>query len=225
MAVGDKERVSHVIRRLSMGVGSDTVERVHNTDDAIAVGLDLSAPAPKPIDFPIPQSYQEARNVRAIAEAIAWWVEQMRTSPRLIEERLVWFWHDHFASSVAKVRVPYLMWQQHLTIRQHATGSFVGLLKAISKDPAMLIYLDGVTNSAKQVNENFGREVLELFTLGRNNGYTQQDVVQGSRAYSGWIVNVPGRVKNAGAAQALAKFPPWSAVFVPQRHDSGRKAY
>ena len=61
----------------------------------------------------------------------------------MIEERLVWFWHDHFATSLAKVRSPYLMWQQQLTIRRHATGNFAELLKAMSRDPAMILYLDG----------------------------------------------------------------------------------
>ena len=127
----------------------------------------------------------------------------MQSSPRLIEERLVWFWHDHFASSVAKVRVPYMMWQQHLLLRNHATGNFAELLHAVSKDPAMLWYLDGVTNSARAVNENFGREVMELFTLGRGN-YTEQDVVEASRAFTGWAVNILGLPQLAALSKAVA---------------------
>ena len=134
---------------------------------------------------------------------------------RLIEERLVWFWHDHFATSLAKVRNPYLMWTQHLTIRRHATGNFADLLGAIATDPAMLLYLDGAKSTAAQRNENFGRECLELFTMGRDGGYTQDDVVAASRAFTGWVIDTPGR-QSSGLADA-----PWHAAFVPRRHDDG----
>jgi uncharacterized protein (DUF1800 family) len=133
----------------------------------------------------------------------------------MVEERLVWFWHDHFATSIAKVPSPYLMWQQHVTIREHATGSFATLLKAMSRDPAMLVYLDGVLSSGVNRNENFGRECLELFTMGRDAGYTQDDVVAASRAFTGWIVNYPGRVVGNGGA--------WQSSFVRQRFDAGQK--
>ncbi len=155
--------------------------------------------------------------MRDVLAMVDWWVDRMQSPERLVEERLTWFWHDHFATSVAKVRVPYLSYQQHLTLRQHATGSFADLLGAVAKDPAMLIYLDGITNTATERNENFGRECLELFTLGREGGYTQDDVVAASRAFTGWVVVVPDRPRltRLGA--------PWSAAFVPGRHDGGTK--
>ena len=176
-----------------MGVHVDVARTVDDTDAAIDVALDLSAPAAQPLELAAPADYEAARNVQAIAEPIAWWIGRMASSDRLVEERLVWFWHDHFATSIAKVRVPYLMWQQHLTIRQHATGNFAELLHAIARDPAMILYLDGITNAAQERNENFGRECLELFTMGRDGGYTQNDVVEASRAFTGWVVNIPGR--------------------------------
>ena len=201
-----------------MGVHAPLVERLDDTDAAIKAALDLSAPAAAPLEFPVPASVDEARQVGAIAQPIAWWLERMASGDRLIEERLVWFWHDHFATSIAKVRFPYLMWQQHLTLRQHATGNYADLLRAVSRDPAMLFYLDGITNAAQERNENFGRESLELFTMGRDGGYTQNDVVEASRAFTGWVVKVPGR-------PFARRLPgePWSAVFVPQRHDFGTK--
>jgi Protein of unknown function (DUF1800) len=108
------------------------------------------------------------------------------------------------------------MWKQHLTLRAHATGNFAELLKAVAKDPAMLLYLDGITNAATQRNENFGRECLELFTMGRDGGYTQDDVVAVSRAFTGWVVDLPGRVGDRLDA-------PWNAVFLPLRHDRAVK--
>ncbi len=203
-----------------MGAHPDLVAGLDSTDAAIARVLDLSGPAPQvPLGTP-PASYDSQRPIE-IVPTIGWWIDQMRSAPRLIEERLVWFWHDHFATSLAKVRVPYLMAQQHATVRAHATGSFADLLHAMAKDPAMLDYLDGNGNAVGKVNENFGRECLELFTMGIGGGYTQRDVVEASRAFTGWVVNVPGRrysqqLERLGAA-------PWQAILIPQRHDSGSK--
>ena len=201
-----------------MGVHVDVVRTVESTTDAIDTALDLSTPAPQPLEFPVPADYEAARNVGAIAQPIGWWLGRMASGERLVEERLVWFWHDHFATSIAKVRIPYLMWQQHLTLREHATGNFGELLHAMARDPAMILYLDGITNAVQERNENFGRECLELFTMGRDGGYTQNDVIEASRSFTGWVVNIPGRP----FARAL-RGDPWTAVFLPQRHDAGSK--
>jgi uncharacterized protein (DUF1800 family) len=214
------ERIAHVVRRGSMGAHPDVVSQLDSTDAAIARVLDHSGTSPTvPLGTP-PASYDTQRPIE-IVPTISWWIDQMRSSPRLIEERLVWFWHDHFATSLAKVRVPYLMAQQHATVRAHATGSFADLLHAMAKDPAMLLYLDGIGNAVGQVNENFGRECLELFTMGIGGGYSQRDVVEASRAFSGWVVNVPGR----RYSQRLERFgaAPWQAIAIPQRHDAGIK--
>ena len=112
-----------------------------------------------------------------------------------------------------------MMWQQHLLLRQHATGNFADMLHTVSKDPAMLWYLDGVTNTAHAVNENFGREVMELFTIGRGN-YTEQDVVEASHAFTGWAVNILGLPRLAGLSKLA---PPWKATFLAARHDNGTK--
>jgi len=202
-----------------MGPQPDLVASTKDADAAIARALELTAPAATPPTIAPPPNYDTAQTAGALQQPITFWLEQMAASPRLVEERLVWFWHDHFATSVAKVRVPYLMWQQHLLIRQHATGNFADLLHAVSKDPAMLWYLDGITNTVRERNENFGREVMELFTLGRGN-YTEQDVVEASRAFTGWVVNIPGRPQSAALDAITA---PWNAGFLPARHDRGSK--
>jgi uncharacterized protein (DUF1800 family) len=203
-----------------MGAHPELLTTLRDTDAATARALDLSAPAATPITFPAPADSDTARNLAAIGAPIVWWLGRMQSDERLVEERLVWFWHDHFATSLAKVRVPYLMWQQHLTLRQHATGNYADLLKAMARDPAMLVYLDGVTNTVQQRNENFGREVLELFTMGRDGGYTQDDVVAASRAFTGWTVNIPGR-----PGTQVANSSPWNASLVARRHDAGAKTF
>jgi uncharacterized protein (DUF1800 family) len=213
-----RAEVAHVLRRLSMGPQPDLVAGIRDADVAIARALDLTAPADAPLALEPPADYEAGRDVAQIAAPIGWWIGQMQRSPRLVEERLVWFWHDHFATGLQKVRVPYLMWQQHVLVRRHATGNFATLLKEISRDPAMLLYLDGITNSVRERNENFGREVMELFTIGRGS-YDEHDVVEASRAFTGWVVNVPGRP----AARALTN-PPWTSTFVPARFDAGTKS-
>lgn len=221
MSTSERERVSHVVRRLSMGVHPDLVAGLESTDVAIARALDLSVgTAPVPPAMEPPASYDTQRPIEIVG-TIAWWLDQMRGNPRLIEERLVWFWQDHFATSIAKVRVPYLVHQQHVTVRAHATGSFAELLHAIAKDPAMLVYLDGTSNATGVVNENFGRECLELFTMGIGGGYQQQDVVEASRSFSGWVVNVPGR-RFSSRLSALGAAP-WESIFIAPRHDAGEK--
>ncbi len=153
-------------------------------------------------------------DIAKLAEPVQSWITSMVESPRLIEERLLWFWHDHFATAIQKVRIPYLLWRQHLTLREHATGSFRELLSAVSTDPAMLLYLDGARNNAEQVNENYAREVMELHTMGTGH-YAQTDVTEAAEALTGWVVNIP----YAPAAQRfLSDYEPWEAVFIPQRH-------
>lgn len=204
------ERTAHVLRRL--GLGSRPQPPDLGPEAAVAMALDLGSPAARPPEIAAPASEDGARQ-GAAAEALGFWLEQMVASPRLVEERLVWFWHDHFATSLAKVRVPYLMWGQHLTVRRHATGSFAALLHDIARDPAMLIYLDGVSNAAGAINENFGREVMELFALGPGH-YTEADVVAAARSCSGWKVN---------RSRARDGVEPWEAVFVARLHDAGSK--
>ncbi|HSO95628.1 MAG TPA: DUF1800 family protein [Acidimicrobiia bacterium] len=215
-AVSDRERVAHVLRRLSMGSHPDLVGQLPDTDTAIARALALPGSPSVPPAMDAPASLKASQPAQ-IASLVSWWVDQMESSTRLIDERLTWFWSDHFATSLRKVRAPYLMRQQHATIRAHATGSFADLLHAVAKDPAMLIFLDGITNTAGKVNENFGRECLELFTMGRDAGYTQDDVVAASRSFTGWVVNVAGTP--ASARLTALGIAPWVAGFLPARHD------
>lgn len=118
----------------------------------------------------------------------AWWMAQMLTTPSPLTEKMVLFWHNHFTSSLRKVRMPLLMYRQHMTLRRHALGNFGELLQAMARDPAMLIYLDGVASRKGQPNENFARELMELFTLGEGH-YTEQDVKEAARAFTGWSID------------------------------------
>ena len=114
---------------------------------------------------------------KQIAELRYWWMRRMALGPRPFQEKMTLFWHGHFATSFEKVRSPLFLWQQNESLRQNATGSFLQLLTAVAEDPAMLDYLDGERSNKNKPNENFAREVMELFTLGEGH-YTEQDVQQ-----------------------------------------------
>ena len=153
------------------------------------------APDTSPLQFPNPEtssaeekaSFAQAQAREGIALR-AWWVREMLTTPSPLTERMTLFWHNHFVSSQAKVRFARLMYRQNVTLRANATGNFGVLLHAMAKDPAMLVYLDGVRSRKGAPNENFAREVMELFTLGEGH-YTEQDVKGAARAFTGWSVD------------------------------------
>lgn len=118
-----------------------------------------------------------------------WWADRMVATPRPLEEKLTFFWHGHFATSESKVRDYRMMLVQNRMLRAQASGSFRDLLLGIMRDPAMLVYLDNGENVKGHPNENFGRELLELFTLGVGN-YTEEDIREASRAFTGWTNDV-----------------------------------
>jgi len=122
-------------------------------------------------------------------ELQSWWFTEMLTTASPLNERMTLFWHNHFVSSVRKVRSPQLMYRQNVLLRQHAFGNFGEMLRAVARDPAMVVYLDSASNRKGQPNENFAREVMELFTLGEGN-YSEDDIKEAARAFTGWSINI-----------------------------------
>ena len=118
-----------------------------------------------------------------------WWASRMLATPRPLEEKLTLFWHGHFATGENKVRDYRMMLRQNLMFRANASGRLQDLLVGILKDPAMLVYLDNGENVKAHPNENFGRELLELFTMGVGN-YSEHDVREAARAFTGWTNDV-----------------------------------
>jgi len=133
------------------------------------------------------QAEQRTRGQR-YEELRAWWVRKMLTTSSPLTERMTLFWHNHFTSGQDKVGYPQLMAQQNMLFRRGALGHFGELLHDVAKDPAMLQYLDGAGSRKGKPNENFAREVMELFTLGEGR-YSQQDVSEAARAYTGWTLD------------------------------------
>lgn len=118
----------------------------------------------------------------------AWWIQEMVATPSPLTEHMTLFWHNHFVSSMQKVKSPALMLAQNQLLRHDALDNFGDMLHAVAKDPAMIVYLDNLQNRKAQPNENFAREVMELFTLGIGN-YTEQDVREAARAFTGWSLD------------------------------------
>jgi len=117
-----------------------------------------------------------------------WWFERMLKTRAPLREKMVLFWHDHFATSVQKVRRPVLMMEQNRLFRERAFGDFKALTHAILRDPAMMLYLDTQNSRKGNPNENFAREVMELFTLGEGR-YSEADIKEAARAFTGYTLN------------------------------------
>jgi uncharacterized protein (DUF1800 family) len=130
------------------------------------------------------QQQRERDDRRQMRQIQRWWLRRMIESPRPLEEKMILFWHGHFATAYRPVENSYHMYLQNLFFRRHAAGSFADLLYGIIRDPAMLAYLDQNTSRRRNPNENLARELLELFGLGLGN-YTEQDIKEGARALTG----------------------------------------
>jgi hypothetical protein len=130
------------------------------------------------------QQFMQA-NRQAIEATIGWWLSRMAFGKYPLQEKLTFFWHGHFTTSAKDERAAILMWRQNELLRQNAAGNFETFVRAISRDPAMLDYLNNNENRKAHPNENYARELMELFTLGIGN-YTEDDVKQGARAFTGW---------------------------------------
>ena len=163
--------------------------------EPIYAAPDFTAQAP-PIPYRLLKSREEQQaqrqqQQREGLEMKAWWLREMMASPTPLRERMTLFWHNHFATSQQKVNRSQAMWKQQQVLRTHALGSFRGLLHDVAKDPATLIYLDGANSRKEAPNENFAREVMELFTLGEathGGNYSESDIREAARAFTGWSV-------------------------------------
>ena len=120
------------------------------------------------------------------AEMRRWWLQRMAESPRPLQEKLTLFWHDHFAVQYEKLYRTYMLYQQNQLFRTYGCDNYAALLRGITHDPAMIAYLDNNVNFKGSGNENLGREILELFSLGEGQGYTEEDLRQASRCLTGY---------------------------------------
>ncbi|MDX2199563.1 MAG: DUF1800 domain-containing protein [Phycisphaerae bacterium] len=211
-----RDKAAHLLRRAGFGGTAAEIDATFalGVEKAVSSLVDFESteytPAPpamspevaEPIDRREMRSKdeeerQKARMERnklerqALIEMRLWWLERMVESPRPLEEKMTLFWHGHFTSGAREVQRSWFLWEQNQMFRNKGFGSFRELVLSVSRDRAMLVYLDNVRNHARSPNENYARELLELFTLGTGN-YTEADIRAAARAFTGWSFNESG---------------------------------
>lgn len=211
----DRAAVAWLHRRIGFGLAPGELDRLaalgadavlHRLLDPDAQGVDAAPDPWADLDL---RSYDPTTATRDQRVApIAAWLVAMASTPRPLHEWIRWFWHGHLVSTLRVVRHPALLVDQLRLFGERGLGDLAGLLRAVTIDPAMLLYLDGATNQRGAVNENYGRELLELFALGIG-AYTEADVRAGATALTGWTVE-----RGTGAAR-----------FVARRHDDTPQTY
>ena len=178
-------RIAHLLRRAGFGTSPSELAQYCALGFEGAVDALLNTEAAPELEDPRAEVTNfDPNRLPSIQEL---WVARMVRSPRPLEERMTLFWHNHFAAANAKVNNPVWMWNQNELFRRHALGNFRELVHAVAKDPAMMRWLDTVLSKKGRPNENFARELFELFTLGIGN-YTEQDIKEAARAFTGWEV-------------------------------------
>jgi uncharacterized protein (DUF1800 family) len=151
--------------------------------------LRLAVKNAKPEDVQLLRQQENKLQGERMLELRGWWFNRMARGPKPFQEKMVLFWHGHFATSIEKLRgtpnSSYLMWRQNELFRQLATDNWLRLLIETGKDPAMLVWLDQWQSRKEHPNENYAREVMELFSLGEGH-YTEHDITEAARALTGW---------------------------------------
>jgi uncharacterized protein (DUF1800 family) len=204
----DRRKAAHLLRRAGFGASPEAIDR------AVAEGMEAAVEGLFDDATDEDEAYRKTfdaingrlLNFGEIEPVQAWWAYRMMTTRAPLREKLTLFWHGHFATGSEKVDDPRLMHRQIETIRRHAWGNVRELTLAIARDPAMLVWLDGESSTREHPNENFARELMELFTCGIGH-YTEADVQEAARAFTGW--------HRDGAA----------FVFHADDHDPGRKHF
>jgi len=222
----DLPRVAHLHRRAGFAAPWPVLERdlrdgPYGSVDRLLTGSKTSvdgSPAAE-FDSTIELMASQLSPASEPTQLQAIWLYRMIFTPHPLRERLTCFWHNHFATSIAKVHNAVLMQRQNQLLRTHALSGFQTLLTAIGKDPAMLIWLDSTINRKAKPNENYAREVMELFTLSRGN-YSEKDVQEAARAFTGWFVvqdqfKEVSRQHDDGTKSVLGRNGNWTGDDIP----------
>ncbi len=212
--LSDDVKLRHLLRRAGFGASSAELDQYRK--------LGLSGTVDRLIDYEsVDNSALENRlksynlDPNKYADLARWWALRMIYTARPLEEKMTLFWHGLLTSAVSKVGRSNPMFVQNQFLRANALGSFPDILKGISKDPAMMVWLDLETNRKGHANENYARELMELFSMGVGN-YTEQDVRESARAFTGWVVR--RKLSAPGAYD-------FESAFVPRFHDTGSKTF
>ncbi|HJQ70345.1 MAG TPA: DUF1800 family protein, partial [Blastocatellia bacterium] len=220
------DEAAHLLRRMGFGGPPDEIDALvaRGREGAVDFLINYSQIDNKPLDDILAASFDftDVRDNRKVnqGEIRRLWFTRMIHSRRQFEEKMTLFWHNHFATALSKVQ-DILMYNQNVMLRANALERFDTLLKKVAEDPAMIIWLDGNTNVLGSPNENFSRELEELFTMGINDvvtgeaNYTENDVKEIARAFTGYNFRTN---RNASTIENLFQF-----FINPARHDNTAK--
>lgn len=227
-----REKIAHLLRRFGLGASPGELDLL--TPLGVAGAVDWLIDYEKQDEgfgvSPWRFCFEEGKD-EAYFDSFrpaSWWAARLYLTRRPLQERMTLFWHDYFAVSGSKVEFGPMMLAYQQKLRQHATGDFRTLLLAMARDPAMLLWLDTTANLKGRANENFARELMELFTLGIG-GYTERDIQEAARAFTGWgirfLVLEPGLGKLQETATEFMREnrPMFAYAFSPELHDDGEK--
>ena len=210
--MNERTAIAWLHRRAGFGLGPgelDAAEKL-GVEATLERLVDPDANRVRPAADPWADQQFEARPSKPQTfDSIRRWLDQLSTTPRPLEAWMVWYWHGHFATSVTKVKYARLMVDQLRTFQRLGAGRFGDLLRAVTIDPAMLVWLDGKDSTGAEPNENFARELLELFALGQGS-FAESEVRAGASALTGWRVQ-----RRRG----------YETTFVDRRHDDTRRRY
>ncbi|MDH4168757.1 MAG: DUF1800 domain-containing protein [Acidimicrobiia bacterium] len=206
---------AHLLRRVCVGGGSDA-EIAHfagrSRTSAVNEIINDALTAPMP---PHPNWNGLGSPWAEETATIGWWIDQMNESAAPLREKMAWFWHGHFCTEEDKIYNMNLIFEQNQLFRSAGLGNFRDLVQTMAIQPAMLIYLDNETNTKGAEQENFARELMELFTIGREN-YTEADVIAMAKAWTGH--NTVGWVEVNGTWQYVPHY-----TFKSELHDNSQK--
>ena len=213
--------MSHLYRRAGFGATREELEKAVDCGYEATVDDLLHPEAHPPLDLSLFDRYfpDGIDGWRILVAAQARLMFGMLTTPRPLEEKMVLFWHYLFATGNAKLEHPAQITAQLDTFRRNCLGSFATILLELSKDPAMIFWLDNQRNTNDVHNENFGRELLELFAMGIGT-YTENDVKSCARAFTGWTLRNPDLLQTQPYGHYL-----WEFEFRADEHDGGEKQF
>ena len=219
--------MAHLMRRAGFGASRDELERrvEQGYEAAVEEMLDTSDASSMPDDL-IRRYHVEQSELRDLAGSAAYWMYRMISTDKPLEEKMALFWHGLFATGYTKLNQARSQLNQVEMFRRNGLGRFDEMLLEISRDPAMLVWLDNQDNHGDAINENYGRELLELFSMGIGN-YTEDDIKECARAFTGWTLGNAEYM--AVRAQKDSIWPygriAWHFDYRDEDHDGGEKTF
>ena len=227
MRNNDTALMAHLLRRAGFGASRNELEEyiAMGYDGAVEALLNPSDPGNMPDDL-IRRYHVEQSELRDLAGSAAYWMYRMISTSCPMEEKIALFWHGLFATGYAKLNQARSLLNQVDMFRRSGLGSFEDLLVELSKDPAMIVWLDNNENHGSAINENYGRELLELFSMGIGN-YTEDDIKECSRAFTGWTLGNAEYMAVRAAKDSIWPYGriAWHFDYRDEDHDAGEKTF